>query len=260
MAQRMVVVTGGSSGIGRAAVRLVAETGIPVAVLDADGAGAEQAAAEAVAAGAPDAAGFRCDVTDEPSVRHAVAEAVRRFGEPPTGLLAAAGIDINGPAHRLALADWARVLDVNLTGAYLAARTVIATMLDTGVAGSLVLCSSPAALVAFAAGGTSAYAASKGGVSALMRSLAIDYAPSGIRVNAILPGPTETPLMWASVPEAERAVMREQLCAEVPLGRIADPVEPARAALWLLGPDSSYVTGSQLVCDGGVLAKSSVSV
>jgi NAD(P)-dependent dehydrogenase (short-subunit alcohol dehydrogenase family) len=185
---------------------------------------------------------------------------VRRLGDPPTGLFAAAGIDIGGPAHRLPVADWSRVLDVNLTGAYLAARTVIATMLDAGVGGSIVLCSSPAAFVAFAAGGTSAYAASKGGVAALVRALAIDYAGEGIRVNAIVPGPTETPLMWASVPDTERAALREQVCAEVPLGRIADPVEPARAALWLLGPDSAYVTGSQLVCDGGVLAKSSISI
>ncbi|MGO1050131.1 SDR family NAD(P)-dependent oxidoreductase [Crossiella sp. CA198] len=254
MAQRMVVVTGGASGIGRAAVGLLGQAGIPVAVLDADAAGAAAAAADL-----PSAIGIQCDVTDESSVRQAVAAAVRHFGTPPTGLLTAAGIDLGGPAHELPLSHWNRVLEVNLTGTFLAACTVIASMLDHGVGGSLVLCSSPAASVAFGTGGTSAYAASKGGVSALVRALAIDYAAHGIRVNAIVPGPTETPLMWATTPESGRSALRERLCAEVPLGRLADPVEPARAVIWLLGGDSGYVTGSQLVCDGGVLAKAAVS-
>jgi NAD(P)-dependent dehydrogenase (short-subunit alcohol dehydrogenase family) len=149
---------------------------------------------------------------------------------------------------------------VNLTGAFLTAQATLAAMLAAGQRGSVVLCSSPAAFVAFAAGGASAYAASKGGVSALTRSLAVDYARHGIRVNAIVPGPTETPLMWAAVAESDRPIMRERLAGEVPLGRLADPAEVAMAALWLIGDQSSYVTGSHLVCDGGVLAKASVSV
>ena len=126
--------------------------------------------------------------------------------------------------------------------------------------GSIVLCSSPAAFAGFAAGAASAYTASKGGVSSLVRSLAVDYARHGIRVNAVVPGPTETPLMWANVTDAERAAVEETIRDEVPLGRLADPDEPAQAVLWLLSGDSSYVTGSHLVCDGGVLAKASVSL
>jgi NAD(P)-dependent dehydrogenase (short-subunit alcohol dehydrogenase family) len=259
MDTRMVVVTGGSSGIGRAAVLQLAAAGSAVAVLDRDVEGARRAAADAVAAGAPGAAHFACDVTDPAAVEDAVGAAAEQLGS-PTGLLAAAGIDINAPAHELRPEDFAQVINVNLTGAYLAARSVISILLAQQLGGSIVLCSSPAAFVAFAAGGTSAYSASKGGVSALVRSLAIDYAPNNIRVNAIVPGATETPLMWASVPEDQRATIRRQLESEVPLGRLATPDEPARAALWLLGPDSSYVTGSQLVCDGGVLAKSAISV
>ncbi|MEE6165593.1 MULTISPECIES: SDR family NAD(P)-dependent oxidoreductase [unclassified Mycolicibacterium] len=255
MSANMVVVTGGSSGIGRAAVLQLGAARTPVAVLDRDENGAKNAAA----AGAPEAAHFACDVTDPNAVEDAVSAAVQRLG-PPAGLLTAAGIDINAPAHELLPQDFSRVLSVNLTGAYLAARSVISVLLAQQLSGSIVMCSSPAAFVAFAAGGTSAYSASKGGVSALVRSLAIDYAPNNIRVNAIVPGPTETPLMWASVPENQRDAMRRQLASEVPLGRLADSAEPARAAVWLLGPDSSYVTGTQLVCDGGVLAKSCISV
>ena len=126
--------------------------------------------------------------------------------------------------------------------------------------GAIVVCSSPAAFVAFASGGTSAYSASKGGVSALVRSLAIDYAQNGIRVNAVVPGPTETPLMWAAVPTSQREEVRQQVLREVPLRRIANPSEPAAAALWLLSDEAAYVTGSHLVCDGGVLAKASISI
>jgi NAD(P)-dependent dehydrogenase (short-subunit alcohol dehydrogenase family) len=133
-------------------------------------------------------------------------------------------------------------------------------MLAAGRGGSIVLCSSPAAFAGFAAGGVSAYAASKGGLSALTRTLAVDYARYGVRVNAIVPGPTETPLMWAAVADTDRAAIRTQVASEVPLGRLADPSEPARAALWLLSDEASYVTGSHLICDGGVLAKASISV
>ena len=97
-------------------------------------------------------------------------------------------------------------------------------------------------------------------MSALVRSLAVDYARHGIRVNAVVPGATETPLMWANVSDADRASVEETVRAEVPMGRLADPEEPAQAVLWLLSGDSSYVTGSHLVCDGGILAKASISV
>ncbi len=88
-----------------------------------------------------------------------------------------------------------------------------------------------------------------------MRCLAIDYAPYGIRVNALVPGSTETQLMWANVPDERQPAMRATLAQEIPLGRIAAPAEPARAAPWLLSDDAGYATGAHLVCDGGILAK-----
>ncbi|GAA0537378.1 short-chain dehydrogenase [Saccharopolyspora subtropica] len=256
MVARLTVITGGASGIGRQTALMLAAAGESVVVLDTDEPAAREVADQARAAGAAFARAVRCDVTDEASVTAAVGQ----LDQAPTGLVAAAGVDIGGLAHVLPVADWRRVLEVNLTGSFLIARAVIGRMLESGDGGSVVLCSSPAAFAGFAAGGTSAYAASKGGVSALVRALAVDYARHGIRVNAVVPGPTETPLMWAAVPEEDRAAMRETVCAEVPLGRLADPAEPANAVVWLLGPQSSYVTGAHLVCDGGVLAKASISV
>ncbi|GAA2797865.1 SDR family NAD(P)-dependent oxidoreductase [Saccharopolyspora taberi] len=260
MDQRLVVITGGGHGIGRAAALLAGRAGYRVCLLDLDEASAADTAARARGEGAPAAIGLGCDVTDESRVRAAVDTAVAELEAPPTGLVAAAGVDIGGVAHTLSPADWRHVLEVNLTGSFLVAQAVLRHLVGTATPGSLVLCSSPAASVAFAAGGASAYAASKGGVSSLVRTLAVDYAPHGIRVNAIVPGPTETPLMWAGVSEQDRARYRDVIRAEVPLGRLADAEEPARAALFLLGRESSYITGSLLVCDGGVLAKGSISI
>jgi len=90
--------------------------------------------------------------------------------------------------------------------------------------------------------------------------MAIDYASYGIRVNAVVPGATETKLMWANVNAADMPEMRRRICEEVPLGRLATPDEPARAVIWLLSDDSAYVTGSHLVCDGGMRAKACISV
>ena len=133
-------------------------------------------------------------------------------------------------------------------------------MLHYHTRGSIVCTSSPAAFVSMAAGEVPAYSATKGGVSALVRTLAIDYASYGVRVNAVVPGATETPLMWDDVPLSDRERLRAQVAQEIPLGRLAEPIEPARAVVWLLSDASTYVTGSHLVCDGGILAKGSISV
>jgi NAD(P)-dependent dehydrogenase (short-subunit alcohol dehydrogenase family) len=258
VADQNILVTGAGSGIGRASALLAARRGACVVACDVDAEAAGRCADEIVKAGG-EAIAFCCDVSDERSVAGLFRQLVRKRMV-PGGVIAAAGVDLGGFAHELPAWRWQRVLAVNLTGAFLVCREALKAMLAAGQGGSIVLCSSPAAFAGFAAGGASAYAASKGGISALTRTLAVDYARYGVRVNAIVPGPTETPLMWAAVPDARRAKMRARIAAEVPLGRLADPEEPARAALWLLSDEASFVTGSHLVCDGGVLAKASVTV
>ena len=151
------------------------------------------------------------------------------------------------------------MIAVNLRGAVPRLPRGVRQMLGAGDGGAIVCVSSPFALVA-PPGGTGAYSASKAGVCAPRARARRRLRAAGIRVNAILPGPTETPLMWANVPAGEVGAVRETVAREVPLGRLAAAEEPARAALWLLSDEAAYVTGAQLACDGGVLAKASISV
>jgi NAD(P)-dependent dehydrogenase (short-subunit alcohol dehydrogenase family) len=254
-----IVVTGAAHGIGAATATLAAQAGAAVALLDRDAEAAKALASRLRDAGAPGSLlALGCDVAEAHSVEAAYAAVAAELG-PPRGLVASAGIDRGGLVHELPLADLDAVLSVNLRGTFLTCRAALRAMLESGAGGAIVCVGSPLGAVA-APGGTSAYSASKAGIAALVRTLAVDYGAHGIRVNGVLPGPTETELMWANVPAAEVEATRAVVHDEVPLGRLADPEEPARAALWLLSDAASYVTGSNLACDGGVLAKASISV
>jgi NAD(P)-dependent dehydrogenase (short-subunit alcohol dehydrogenase family) len=253
-----IVVTGGGGGIGRAAALAAAQLGGNVAVLDLDESAAKASAADALAAGAPAALGLHCDVCDEASVARAVSLAVERIG-PLSGLVTAAGIDRGGMVHELSLERWLEVLNTNLTGTFLACKHVLDYMTTHKRSGSIVCISSPWGDVS-APGGVASYSASKGGVTALVRSLAIDYAPLSIRVNSVLPGATETALMWANVPPRDVPRLRDRIGKQLPLGRLAEPREIAAGIIWLLSDQSSYVTGTKLAIDGGLLARASIDV
>jgi len=254
-----VFVTGAASGIGAAVALAAAKAGARVAALDVDGERVAEVARKAERAGATQVLGLKADVSDEVAVARTVARCREELGV-PTAVLANAGIELNAPAHEIPLVQWQRLLDVNLTGAFLTARHTIRAMLDAGVGGSVVCTSSPSAFIGFAGGENAAYAASKGGVSALVRSLALDYAGAGIRVNAIVPGATDTPLLTLGVADDERAAARARLVAaaaeQIPVGRLGTPDEVAGAVLWLWSDAAAYVTGSHLVVDGGLMAKS----
>jgi NAD(P)-dependent dehydrogenase (short-subunit alcohol dehydrogenase family) len=257
-ANRLIIITGGSSGIGRATALLCARRGDCVAILDKNGEAAKEAADAARAEGAG-AVGLACDVSDEAQVIEAFALTKEQFGA-PYGIFANAGIDVGGLIHEMPLEQWQRILDINLTGIFLTCKHGLRQMLEEKISGSIVCTSSPAGFVALAAGGCGAYSATKGAISSLVRCMAIDYARFGIRVNAVAPGATETGLMWNNVSAGEVESMRVQLCRESPLGRLASPEDPARAVVWLLSEEAAYMTGSHVVCDGGILAKSSISV
>lgn len=250
---RTYVVTGGSRGIGLAAVELLRRGGANVAVI------ARESARLRAVETTTGAVAFPADVTDEAALVAAFADITARFGE-IHGLFANAGIALlEGPVHLLPPSDWDRVIATHLRGSYVSAREVLAHMVDRSIPGSIVFTSS--CVVQNAVPGVGgAYHAAKGALEALARSIAVDYGRHGIRCNSISPGATETDLMWTGVPSAEVDLAREVVSRSVVLGRIADPLEIGRAAVWLLSDESSYVTGSTLVVDGGVGATSVLPV
>ncbi len=256
---RLIVITGGGGGIGRATALLCARRGDRVAILDKNGESAKQVADAARSEGASGVIGLACDVADEAQVAQAFALVHEQFGA-PYGIFANAGIDIGGLIHEMPLELWRRILDTNLTGIFLTCKHGLQQMLAAQISGSVVCTSSPAGFIAMAGGASGAYSATKGGISSLVRCMAIDYAKFGIRVNAIVPGATETGMMWNNVAAGAVETMRSQLCQEIPLGRLANAEDPARIVAWLLSDETTYMTGSHVVCDGGILAKGSISV
>ncbi|HEY3943853.1 MAG TPA: SDR family oxidoreductase [Solirubrobacteraceae bacterium] len=252
------LVTGAGSGIGAAVVLAASRQGANIAALDVDVAQLDDVASRATREGANDVLAINADVRSEPAVEEALQRCRERLGV-PTAVLANAGIEINAPAHEISLGDWNRTLEVNLTGAFLTARIAIREMLSAGIGGSIVCTSSPSAFVGFAGGNSAAYAASKGGISAMVRSFALDYASAGIRVNAVVPGAIDTPLLTVTAPAEQRSRLRDRIVEraqeQVPLCRLGTPAEVANAVVWLWSDGASYVTGSHLVVDGGLLAK-----
>lgn len=241
---RVVMVTGGASGIGAATCEALVRQGARVVILDRD-----HAMAEALAATLPkgQSLAIGADVTDPGALEAAVATAVQRFGG-LHGAVNAAGI--GAPRHDLAevpAEDWHRVLAVNLTGVFNAMQAQIPAILAHG-GGAIVNISSICGLVAVA--GSAAYTASKHGVIGLTKAAALDYATRGLRINAIAPGYVDTPLL-----AGRPAPIREALAAQHPMGRLSTASEIADVALFLLDPRAGFVTGSVVSVDGGLTAK-----
>ncbi|MHA3791177.1 SDR family oxidoreductase [Sphingomonas sp. YL-JM2C] len=242
--KRTILVTGGGSGIGRACAERLARDGCSVMVADRDVEGG-QATVAAIAATGGDARFTALDVTDEASVIAAVNAAVAAYGR-IDGAINSAGIPQTAqPVHALGADDWHRVLTVNLTGMFYCLKHQIAAMLETG-GGAIVAISSAAALKGLL--NSADYCASKAGILGLVRGAAVDYAEQGIRVNALLPGGSDTPLAHRS--SASNPALAGTL--RVPMMRMSSPAEIAAAAVWLVSPDSSYVTGASISVDGGM--------
>lgn len=246
LAGKVAIITGASSGIGLASAKLFAREGASVVLGARRRAPLEALAAEIEALGGR-ATALAGDVREEAFAAALVDAAVRRFGGLDVAFNNAGTLGRLAPLPELTLAEWQHALDTNLTGAFLGAKHQIPALLERG-AGSLIFTST---FVGHTVGfpGAAAYAASKAGLLGLTRALAAELGPRAIRVNAILPGGTDTPMAHEmnGTPEAWHAV--QQLHA---LKRIASPEEQARSVLYLASDASSFTTGSALLVDGGV--------
>ncbi|MDQ8757713.1 SDR family oxidoreductase [Sphingosinicella sp. LHD-64] len=243
---KVAIITGASSGIGRAAALLFAQHGAAL-VLTARGADRLEAVVGEIRAEGGRAEAVAGDATDPADAEATVAVARDVFGRLDIGFNNVGTVGEMAPLADLSLAQWREVIDANLTSAFLAAKYQIPAML-AGEGGSILFTSS---FVGSALGVSNmgAYGAAKAGIVGLVRELAADYSPQGIRANALLPGGTDTPMATFKTPE-ERAFV-EGFHA---LRRIAAPDEIARAALFLASDMASFVTGSTLYADGGVSA------
>lgn len=243
---KTAIVTGASSGIGRAAALLFAERGASVVAVARRQELLDTLVEEIEAAGGA-AIALAGDVREETCARNAVALATERFGGVDIALNNAGTLGTLGPATGLDLADWDDTIAVNLTSAFLAAKHQIQAMTARG-RGSVIFTSS---FVGYTAGivGMAAYGASKAGIIGLTKVLAAEYGALGIRVNALLPGGTDTPMgaVVADTPEA-----RAYVAGLHALKRLADPREIAYSALHLAGDEAGFVTGTAMLADGGV--------
>ena len=252
----MAVVVAGARGIGAATARALAGAGARVAVLDIDAAAGNELVSNLRADGLQ-ASFHRGDAADESDVEAIVEDACERYGRLDI-VHANAGVGATALAVDLDLASWRRVLDVNLTGCFLAARAALRRM-RSARRGAIVFTSSPHALATTPA--SSPYAATKAGILGLTRALAVEGAAHGVRVNAVLPGAVDTPMVRDFVAaQADPAAMLKRLEAQHPLGRLCRPEEVAAAVQFLVSDAASFITGVALPVDGGLLASLATSV
>jgi glucose 1-dehydrogenase len=247
------LVTGASSGIGRAVAIALGEAGADVAVnYSHDRAGGEDAAQLAKRCGAR-AIVVGADVSREPDVEAMFRTVVEQFGRLDI-LVSNAGIQQDAPLHEMTLAQWQKVIDVNLTGQFLCLRAAVREFRRQGVrrevscaAGKIICMSSVHDVIPWA--GHVNYAASKGGIAMMMKSVAQEVAPCRIRVNAISPGAIRTPI---NEPAWSTRAAYEDLLKLIPYRRIGEPDDIGRVAAWLASDQADYITGATIYVDGGM--------
>lgn len=248
---KVAVITGGASGIGLAAAVLLARAGAAIVIADISDVQGEAAASE-VAKGGHRAIFKRTDVSKRDECEALLESAIKTFGRVDIGFNNAGIAGTSAWTEAYDLANWQRVIDVNLTGVFNCMAVQLAAMRESG-GGAIVNTASIMGLVGTAGG--AAYCAAKHGVLGLTKVAAIEYAKYGIRVNAICPGFVDTPILGtggARIPEQilDSKIMR------APMRRLASPSEVAELVVWLCSKHASFVTGASYVVDGGLLANS----
>jgi len=239
----VAIVTGAGSGIGAATARTLSARGDKVVCADV-----RLETAEQTASGLQDGLAVEVDVSSSDSCERMVDEAVKRFGD-VTSIVTCAGIEKHGAGHEFAEEDFDRIIDVNLKGTWLSARSAVRAMIREAHGGTVVMTGPINSIVANP--GASAYCASKGGVLMLGRTLALDWAPHGVRVNIVGPGVVNTPMSARSLADPEK---RAKMMEKTPLGRPAPPEEIASVIAFLTSDASAFMTGAYVPVDGGTLA------
>jgi len=239
----VAIITGAGSGIGAATARTLSERGDQVVCADV-----KLDAANQIAAALPDAMAVEVDVSSGASCDRMVEEAVRKFGDVDS-IVTCAGVEKHGLGHEFSEEDFDWIMGVNLKGTWLSARAAVRAMIKAGHGGTVVMIGSINSVVGNP--GASAYCASKGGVLMLGKTLALDWAPFGVRVNIIGPGVVDTPMSARSLADPEK---RARMMDKTPLGRPAPPREIASVVAFLTSDASSFMTGAYLPVDGGTLA------
>lgn len=247
LAGKTALITGAGAGIGRAAAELFAREGACVVAVDYDEAAA-QATCAAIAATGGRSLAFCADVSQPEQVAQMVEATAHAFGGIDV-LFNNAGILVFGSVVETSFADWRRIMAVNLDGVFLCSKAVIPHMRARG-GGSIINMSSSTG-AHDGNGNAAAYVTSKGGVTLLTRCMAIDHAADHIRVNAIAPGPTDTPMLRRILSQAEI----DAFAATFPAKRLGQPHEIAAAALFLASDEASFVTGAVFAVDGGQTAQ-----
>ncbi len=247
---RTAIVTGGARGIGLTLARTFAAAGASVAVLDLLDTVEDAAAAIADEHGVA-TYGQRVDVTDREALHAAFAAAGERLGTPQV-LLTAAGIEINGDSVDVTAEQWRKVIDVNLTGTFFAAQAFGAALLRDGLPGSAILIASMSGSIVNVPQWAASYNASKAAVAHLGRSLAVEWASRGIRVNSISPGYVLTDLTKAILEKEPE--LHDDWVARIPQGRMAAPADLSGLVEFLASDASAYLTAQDIVIDGGYTA------
>jgi NAD(P)-dependent dehydrogenase (short-subunit alcohol dehydrogenase family) len=248
LADKVAIITGAGSGMGRAAAQMFAAEGARVVVADFDEAAGSETA-DLVTEGGGEASFVRADVSDEADAKAMVDHAVERFGR-VDALYNNAGVmpERDHSVIDTDVATWDRVMAINVRGVFLACKYAIPRMVEQG-SGSVINISSFVALLGCSVP-QDAYTASKGAVLSLTRSLAVQFAPHGVRSNAICPGPIETPMLMEWLLKDDEA--RQLRLARNPTGRFGKPEEIVNVAIYLASDESRWTNGAHFVIDGGI--------